>query len=76
MESKETTTEHYELEFGYTSKEGDKTPSFYRDISITPFPEKEKLQAYLEEKFPMVNIVELGKMSKVNTSIVVTEIEY
>ena len=76
MESKTTTTEHYELEFGYTSKEGDKTPSFYRDISITPFPEKEKLQAYLEEKFPMVNIVELGKMSKVNTSIVVTEIEY
>ena len=76
MESKETTTEHYELEFGYTSKEGDKTPSFYRDISITPFPEKEKLQAYLEEKFPMVNIVELGKMSNVNSSIVVTEIEY
>lgn len=76
MESKTTTTEHYELEFGYTSKEGDKTPSFYRDISITPFPEKEKLQAYLEEKFPMVNIVELGKMSKVNVTTVETEIEY
>ena len=76
MESKTTTTEHYELEFAYTSKEGDLTKTFYRDISIKPFPEKEKLQAYLEEKFPMVNIVELGKMSKVNTSIVVTEIEY
>lgn len=76
MESKTTTTEHYELEFGYCSKEGDKTPSFYRDISITPFPEKEKLQAYLEEKFPMVNIAELGKMNKVNVTTVVTEIEY
>ena len=76
MESKTTTTEHYELEFGYTSKEGDVTKNWYRDVSIHPFPEKEKLQAYLEEKFPMVNIVELGKMSKVNTSIVVTEIEY
>jgi hypothetical protein len=76
MESKETTTEHYELEFGYCSKEGSNEIAYYRDVNIKPFPEKEKLQAYLEEKFPMVNIVELGKMSKVNTSIVVTEIEY
>ena len=76
MENKETTTEHYELEFAYTSKEGDSTKNFYRDISIKPFPEKEKLRAYLEEKFPMVNIVELGKMSKVNVTTVETEIEY
>ena len=71
METKETIREHFELEFEHSDQH-----IKYTDISSIPYPSKEKLINWLEEKYINIKVVSLGKMKKVITTTTEIEIEY
>lgn len=67
----------WELEFAYTV-EKDATIIWYNDLFLdkNKIPSRENIVDYLQEKYPNVKVVDIGKMSEVEEVITYTQIEY
>lgn len=67
----------WELEFAYTVGQ-DKTIIWYNDLFLdkSKIPSRENIVDYLQEKYPNVKVVDIGKMSEVEEVITYTQIEY